>query len=160
MLSERSLRLSSFLLLCFNYLHHFVFSSLIHSSASVILLLVPTSVFLISVIVLFIADCLFFISARSLLNIFVSSWSVPQVYLSVLPFYFLVFGSSLLLLLLIYFWGRLFSLHLFGLMSFYHVLLSAGCFSVLSFYLIYCVWGLLSTGRKVVVPFNCGISFP
>ena len=48
-----------FILLCYSYSHH-SFSSLIHSPASVNLLLVPSSVCLISVIVLFIADCLFF----------------------------------------------------------------------------------------------------
>ena len=42
-------------------------SSLIHSSASDILLLIPSRVFLISVIVLFIYVCLFFNSSRSLL---------------------------------------------------------------------------------------------
>ena len=57
-----------FILLCYSYSHH-SFSSLIHSPASVILLLVPSSVCLISVIVLFIADCLFFNTSRSLLNI-------------------------------------------------------------------------------------------
>ena len=41
-------------------------SSLIHSSALVILLMVPSNVFLISVIVLFISVCLFFISSMSL----------------------------------------------------------------------------------------------
>ena len=42
-------------------------SSLIHSSASDILLLIPSRVFLISVIVLFVSVCLFFNSYRSLL---------------------------------------------------------------------------------------------
>ena len=42
-------------------------SSLIHSSASGILLLIPSRVFLISVIVLLVSICLFFISSRSLL---------------------------------------------------------------------------------------------
>ena len=40
-------------------------SSLIHSSASDILLLIPSRVFLISVIVLFVSVCLFFNSSRS-----------------------------------------------------------------------------------------------
>jgi len=44
------------------------FTSLVLSSASVILLLVPSKVFLISVIALFIIDQFFFISSRSLLN--------------------------------------------------------------------------------------------
>ena len=52
MLSQRSLRLSSFLFILFS-----LFYSLICSSPSVILLLVPSNIFFISVIVLFIADC-------------------------------------------------------------------------------------------------------
>ena len=63
-LSQRSLKLSSFLLiffffftLCFIYFHHSIFHLLIPSSASVILLLVPSRVLLISVIALFIIDC-------------------------------------------------------------------------------------------------------
>ena len=75
-LSQRSLRLSSLLVILF-----FLFSSLLHlflplsstsltlSSASVILLLVPSRVFFISFIALFIVYWLFFISSRSLLNI-------------------------------------------------------------------------------------------
>ena len=43
--------------------------SLIRSSASVILLLIPSSVFFISVIVLFIIVCLLFSSLKSLLNV-------------------------------------------------------------------------------------------
>ena len=45
------------------------FTSLIHSSASVILLLIPSRVFLISVILLFITVYLLLISSRSLLNV-------------------------------------------------------------------------------------------
>ena len=75
-LSQRSLRLSSFLLIIFS------FSSLLHlfppfyllphlslSSVSLILLMVPSRVFLISFIALFIFNWLFFISSMSLLNI-------------------------------------------------------------------------------------------
>ena len=70
-LSQRSLRLSS--------VHSFYFfsseiistilssSSLIHSSASDVLLLIPSRVFLVSVIVLFVSVCLSFNSSRSLL---------------------------------------------------------------------------------------------
>ena len=43
------------------------FSSLIHSSASYNLILIPSRIFLISVIVLFVSVCLFFNSSRSLL---------------------------------------------------------------------------------------------
>ena len=65
-LSQRSLRLSSVLLILFTlFCSSEVIStilssnSLIHSSASDILLLIPSRVFLISVIVLFISVCLF-----------------------------------------------------------------------------------------------------
>ena len=64
-LSQRSLRLSSFLFI-FTILSS---TSLILSSASIILLLVPYRVFFISVITLFIIDWCFFISSRPLLNI-------------------------------------------------------------------------------------------
>ena len=75
MLSQRSLRLSSILFILFSLLCSLAVistilssSSLIHSSASVILLLIPSRVFLISVIVLFITVGLLFSSYRSLLN--------------------------------------------------------------------------------------------
>ena len=63
MLSQRSLRLSSFLFIFFFILFAGVISiilssrSLIQSSALVILLLIPSHVFFISVIVLFISVC-------------------------------------------------------------------------------------------------------
>ena len=69
-LSQRSLRLSSvlfilFTLFCSSEVISTILSSssLIHSSASDILLLIPSRVFLISVIVLFISVCLFFNSS-------------------------------------------------------------------------------------------------
>ena len=72
-LSQRSLRLSSvlfilFTLFCSSEIISTILSSssLIHSSASDILLLIPSRVFLISVIVLFVSECLFFNSYRSL----------------------------------------------------------------------------------------------
>ena len=45
-------------------------------------------------------------------------------------------------------------------MGFYHVALSAGYFSLFPFCLVYCVWGLLSTGWKVVISLNFGVSLP
>ena len=71
-LSQRSLRLSSFLLILFSCSASFIstilsFSSLILSSASVIQLLVPSSVSS-TVIALFFTDRLFFIYSRPLLN--------------------------------------------------------------------------------------------
>ena len=72
--SQRSLRLSSalfilFTLFCSSEVISTILSSssLIRSSASDILLLIPFSVFIISVIVLFVSVCLFFNSSRSLL---------------------------------------------------------------------------------------------
>ena len=69
-LSQRSLSLSSFLLIFSSLLYfHYSFTPLILSSASVILLMLPSRVLFISVIALFIIDWLFFISSRSLLNL-------------------------------------------------------------------------------------------
>ena len=93
-LSQRSLRLSSSLFILFSVFCSVVVistilssRSLIHSSASVILLLIPSREFLISFTVLFIIVCLLFSSSRSLLNVPVFS-----------PFYFQDFGSLLSLL--------------------------------------------------------------
>ena len=76
MLSQRSPRLSSFLfipfsLFCSATVNSTILSSvsLIYSSASGILLLIPSSIFFMSIIVLFISVFLFFNSSRSLLNI-------------------------------------------------------------------------------------------
>ena len=80
-LSQRSLRLSSSLLILFSFFLSDSFisnilssSSLILSSASVILLLVPSRVLFISVIALFVIGWLFYISSRSLLNISCIFW--------------------------------------------------------------------------------------
>ena len=81
-------------------------SSLIHPSASVILLLIPSSVLFTSVIVLFITVCLFFSSSRPLLNIS---------YFLNLCLQFLIFGLSLLSLIWILFQVRcLFPLYFFN----------------------------------------------
>ena len=72
-LSQMSLRLSSVLLILFTLFCSSEIictilssSSLIRSSVSDILLLIPSRVFLISAIVLFVSVCLFFNSSRSL----------------------------------------------------------------------------------------------
>jgi len=72
--SQRSLRLSSALFILFTLFcssedisTSLSSSSLIHSSASDILLLLPSRVFLISIIVLFVFVCLFFNPSTSLL---------------------------------------------------------------------------------------------
>ena len=76
LMSQTSLRLSSILFILFSLFCSLAVistvlssSSLIHSSASVILLLIPSRVFLISVIVLLITVCLLFSSSRVLLNV-------------------------------------------------------------------------------------------
>ena len=73
-LSQRSLRLSLVLFILFTlFCSSEVISSILSSSsltccsASDILLVIPSKVFLISVIVLFVSGCLFFNSSRSLL---------------------------------------------------------------------------------------------
>ena len=58
-----------FILLCGSYFHYFIFQVTYPFFCLVILLLIPSRVFLISCIVLFIIVCLLFSSSRSLLNI-------------------------------------------------------------------------------------------
>ena len=150
MLSQRSLKLSSFLFILFSLFYSpLVIStivssnSLIHYTASIILLLVSSRVFLISVIVLSIVHCLFFNYPRSLLNIFFCVCI------------FLICASSLFIcssILFSRFWiiftnislnsfaGRLlFSLHLFGLIGF-TMFLHLLHISVFTFCFIYCVY--------------------
>ena len=136
-----------FIVFCFSYFHH--------SSASVTLLLVPSIVFLISVIAFFIVACLFFNSSRSSFNISCIFLNCTSSFYLFLHFIFKIFESSLLSLLwILILVDCLFLLHLFGLEGFYHVPSSAGCFSVFSFCVIYCVWGLFSENWKVIVPLN------
>ena len=98
-----------FILLFRSYFLNFIFSSLTHSSASDILWLIPSRVFLISVIMLSVSICLFFISSRSLL---IESCIF-------FPFCFQGFWSSLLSLFWILFQVVcVFPLHLFGLLCF------------------------------------------
>uniref|UniRef100_A0A8C6ASH8 Uncharacterized protein n=1 Tax=Monodon monoceros TaxID=40151 RepID=A0A8C6ASH8_MONMO len=85
MLSQRPLRLSSFLFILFSLFCSTAvnstilsFRSLIRSSASVILLLIPSSVFFISVMVLFISVCLFFILFDAVVNGIVSLISLSD----------------------------------------------------------------------------------
>ena len=77
MFTQRSLRLSSILIILFSLFCSLVVisfilssSSFIYSSTSVILLLILSSVFLISVILLFFTSCFFFSSSWSLLNVY------------------------------------------------------------------------------------------
>ena len=84
-------------------------TSLIHSSASDILLLIPSRVFLISVIVLFISVCLFFNSSRSLL---IDSYIFLHFVFK--DFYHLYCHYSVFFFQVV----CLFPLHLFGLLCF------------------------------------------
>ena len=169
-LSVLSLGLLSFLLILpFSFLFYsasFISTilssrSLIYSSASVILLLVFSSVIFISVIVLLIADCslfLLFIISRSLLNIsciFSIHASILFVCASILRFYIIF-----IIIALNCFSGRL-PISSSFVWSCGFLICSFICwkFSVFSFCWTSCVWGLLSTGCRIVVPLTCGV-FP
>jgi len=96
-----SLRLSSFLLIPFSILLHlFPPFSIFHLTYPILFLSYSTVGSLQSafdlIFALFIIDGLFFISSRFLLNILASSQSLSLVYLSVTPFCFQDFGSSVL----------------------------------------------------------------
>ena len=154
MLSQRSLRLSSILFILFSlFCSTVVIStvlssrSIIHFSASVILLLIPSREFLISFIVLFIIYCLLFSSCRSLLNVScIFSFLFPR--LRIL-FTIITLNS---------FSGRLpISSSFFALVGFYLAPSSASYFSVFSFCLTYCVCGLLFAGCGFIVPVEFGV---
>ena len=114
---------------------------------SVILLLIPSRVFLISFIVLFIVACLLFSYSRSLLN-------VSCIFSILLPRFWIIFT----IIILNSFSGRLpISSHLLGLVGFYLAPSSAVCFTVLSFCLTYCVWGLLFAGCRFIFPVVFGV---
>ena len=101
-----------FVLFFRSYFHHFIFQPLIHSSASDILLLIPSRVFLISVIVLFVSVCLFLNSSRSSL--------IDSYIFSILFSRFLIIFT---IIILIFFFQVvcLFPLHLFRLLCFQFV---------------------------------------
>ena len=107
---------------------------------------------------LFIVDCLFFNSFRSLLNIsciFLIRASSLCIQASIL---FSRFWTIFTIITMNYFLCRLpICLHVFGLVDFYHALSSAPSFFVFSFCLIYCVWGLLSVGWKDIISLNCRV---
>ena len=161
--SQRSLRLSSFLCilfpLCFIYFHHSLFHLIYpifsFSTASVILLLVPSRVLLISFIALFIIDFCF--PPRSLFNFScIFSILVSRLFICTSTLF-----SKFWMFLLSLFW-ILFQLDsqspplLFGLVAFYHVPLPAEYISAFSSCLGSCVWGGLSVCWKFVVPLYCG----
>ena len=154
MLSQRSLRQSAILFMLLflscsaTVISNILFSrSLFHSSASVILLLVPSTVFLISFIVLFYIVCLLFSSFRSLLNVS-CIFSIP----------FLRFEIIFTIITLNSFSGRLpISSLLFGLVGFYLAPSSAAYFSVFPFFLTYCVWGLLFACCRFIDPLTSSV---
>ena len=130
-----------FILLCGTYIHYFIFQ-VIRSSASVILLLIPSREFLISFIVLFIIVCLLFSSSRSLLNV--------SCIFSILFPRFCIIST---IITLNSFSGRLPISSSFGLVGFYLAPSSAAYFSFFSFCLTYCIWG--SPFRRLHVRSSC-----
>ena len=91
---------------------------------------------------LFIIVCLRFSSSRSLLNFsFIFSILFPR--------FWIIFTIITLILFQV---DCLFPPHLFGLMGFYLAPSSAAYFSIFSFCLTFCVWGLLFTGCRLIVP--------
>ena len=157
MLSQRSLRLSLFLFILFSlFCSASVISnipsssSLICSYASVILLLVPSSIYFVSVIVWYYwLSILYFFYALVKDFFYLLSLCLHFIYLC------LYFISNILdNLFQVY---CLLLLNLLGLVGFYHVPSSSACFSVFSFCLIYFVCSLFSNGCKVIVHFICGV---
>ena len=131
-LSQRSLRLPSVLFILFTLCYSSEIistilssSSLIHYSASDTLLLIPSRVFLFSVIVLFVYVCLFFNCSRPLL--------IDSCIFSILFLRFLIIFT---IIVLNYFSGSLpVPLHLFGLLCFWFVPSFVKYFSAFSFFL-------------------------
>ena len=163
-LSQRSLRLSSFLLilfppLCLIYFHHSIF----HLTYPLFCLNYSTTgslqiAFDLSYFKLFIIGWLFFISSRSLLNI--------SCIFSILVSSLFIFNSILLSIFWIFFTIIILNsfssrLHisslLFGLVGIYHVTSPAEHFSAFLFCLDCCVWGALSVGWMIIVPLYCGV---
>ena len=146
----------SFFFILFRAVNSTILSSrsLIHSSASVILLLIPSSVFFISIIVLFISVHLFFNSSRSLLNIS----CIFSIFASILfPRSWIIF----IIIILNSFSGRLpisTSFSCFSLvLSCYFIWYTALCLFILSIFL----WmGFCSTGCRIVALLASAVSRP
>ena len=161
--SQRSLRLSSFLL---NYFFSFLSASfistilsptsLILSSAWVILLLVPSQVLLISAIALFIIDWVFVISASSLLNTYCIS-SILVSTLSAIPFVFKIL-DHFTIIILNSFSGRLLISSFFfcsgGFLSCYFTFWIFICLFIL--FTLLCL-GCLFCSWEFMVLLNCGV---
>ena len=152
-LSQRSLRLSSvlfilFTLFCSSEVISTILSSssLICSSASDILLLLPSRVFLISVLVLFVSVCLFFNTSRSCSLILACSPFCFQGFHH-LYYHFSESFSGSLPISSLFIWTSVFLICSFicvVLLCLFIIYIYI-CF----FFLTYCVWGLLFPGFKV-----------
>ena len=159
-LSQRSLRLSSILFILLPLFWSSAristilsSSSLIRSSDSVIRLLFPSTVFLISVIVLFIPVCLFFISsmflviALTVLNIYCLFFMLFSSLQSIFTIIILNFLSGRLLISSLFIWYCVFLPCSFQLC----------CISLSFFFFLTCsTWGLLSPTFRVLflLPFG------
>ena len=129
-------------------------TSLILSSFSVILLMVPSRVILISFIALFIFNWLFFISYKSLLNIScIFSVLVSRLFVcnSILVSRFWII---FIIIILNYFWGR-FSISSSFVWFGGHFSCSFTCWVFLCLFILFrcCVWSGLSVSLWSVVPF-------
>ena len=143
---------NSFSSSCFIYFHILHSTSPILFSASVMLQLVPSRVFLILVIALYIIDWLLLISSRSLLSIScIFSICITSLFICK-PILFLDFGSSLLSLFWIifqnyfHFFLLLLVVVVFWTDRFLSYFFTCCIFLCVSFCLDCCVWGPLSTG--------------
>ena len=162
--SQRSLRLSSFLLIHFSFFLSVSFistilcsTSLNLSPASIILLLFPSRVFFLSYLLhcsLYVDS--FFIASRSLLTFLASYWSLSPGYLSVTPICFQDFGLFSLSFGIIYQVDSLSLPIFFGLVGIYPVPLPVGYFSAFLSCLYCYVWDGLSVFWQFVVPLYCG----
>ena len=156
-LSQRFLRLSSILFSLFSLLCSSAFiyiilssSSLIYS-ASVTLLLFPSSVFFIQLLCCSLLIISYLVTLGPFETLLLSFWSMP-------PFYFWDLRLSLVSLLSILFQeDSLFPLHLFGFVDFYLTPSSTTYFSVFIFCLTYYVYSHLSVGYRVIVPLTFGV---
>ena len=159
-LSQRSLRLSSiffipFPLVCSSAVISVILSSssLICSSASVILLCFLPEYFLISVTVLLITVCLFFISSMSLWIVF----NYVKCFLHFLHYIFKHYISSIFTIIIMNsLSGRLLISYLFGLVSFYLAFFICAvflCFFIIFFFLTWSTWSLLFPGSRAVLNF-------
>ena len=149
-LSWRSLRLSSFLLIRFSFfLSAYFYHSIFYFTNPIFCLcystIVASRVSLILFIALLIMYWLFFISSRSLFNLFCIFSILSPGYLSVIPFLFQDFGSfSLSIFGILSQVDSLFLPPLFGLVGISPVPLTAEYSSISSSWLYCCIWCGLS----------------